>query len=172
MMGVSRYINPLFASFIGYVVAASSSAGCQSSNEVDVQTTYNVTLGERRYLLWFPENYEPTEPAPLILSYQYVFSVPTTLHEYLSGDVPEGYATRDTRIKYSNRGLLKSLNSGGSRDAERQQALDLLSTSYFNKDYVVVYPNGVDVSRLLSTKFWLPRFQWSFGPCWPLSQSS
>lgn len=74
-MGASGYITPLLASCFGYVIAASSSAGCQSSSAVEAQTTYNVTLADRRYLLWFPENYEPTEPSPLILSYQYVFSL-------------------------------------------------------------------------------------------------
>lgn len=53
--------------------------------------------------------------------------------------------------------LLELLYSGGSRTAERQQALDLLSTSYFNKDYIVVYPNGLDVSRLLKTMSLLSR---------------
>ncbi|ROV98912.1 hypothetical protein VSDG_03787 [Cytospora chrysosperma] len=103
-MGVSKYITPVLVSLFGYSVATNSSVGCQSLNEVDVETTYNVTLaGDRWYLLWFPENYEPTEPAPLILSYH-----------------------------------------GGSKTAESQQKLDLLSTSYFNKDYIVVYPNGID----------------------------
>jgi poly(3-hydroxybutyrate) depolymerase len=112
-MGVSKYITPLLVSLFGYAVAANCSAGCQSLNEVDVETTYNVTLaGDRWYLLWFPENYEPTEPAPLILSYH-----------------------------------------GGTRTAESQQKLDLLSTSYFNKNYIVVYPNGIDVSRPSSTMF-------------------
>lgn len=85
-------------------VVAESSAGCESAQIVDVGQTFNVTLDDRWYLLYFPENYEPTSPAPVILSYH-----------------------------------------GGNRNASEQQALDLLSTSYFNGDYIVVYPNGVDV---------------------------
>ncbi|KAI3399846.1 hypothetical protein diail_5356 [Diaporthe ilicicola] len=33
---------------------------------------------------------------------------------------------------------------GGTRTAEEQQRLDLLSTAYFNKEYIMVYPNGVN----------------------------
>ncbi|KUI64826.1 Feruloyl esterase B [Cytospora mali] len=102
-MSASKYIIPLFASLLGYGLAAKSSAGCQSFHEVEVKKTYNVTLAERQYLLWFPGNYEPTEPAPLILSYH-----------------------------------------GGSRTAEEQYQLDLLTTTYFNTDYIVVYPSGIN----------------------------
>lgn len=35
---------------------------------------------------------------------------------------------------------------GGTRDAEDQQELDSLTTEFFNQEYVVVYPNGIDVS--------------------------
>lgn len=62
-------------------------------------------MDDRRYLLWFPANYKPTTPAPVVLSYH-----------------------------------------GGTRVAEEQQRLDLLSTSYFNQEYIVVYPNGINVS--------------------------
>ncbi|KAJ4386575.1 hypothetical protein N0V93_009473 [Gnomoniopsis smithogilvyi] len=84
-------------------VAAASSAGCERSQAVEVGQTINVTLDNRWYLLYFPENYEPTSPAPLILSYH-----------------------------------------GGNRNASEQQTLDLLSTPFFNEDYIVVYPNGID----------------------------
>lgn len=136
IMGHAMYIILLLASFFGCVVVARPSIGCQSPVKVDLETTHNVTLSDRRYLLWFPENYHPKEPAPLILSYQYVCSVPI-FYTWLED-------------------LLRSFNSGGSRDAENQQALDLLSTPYFNKDYIVVYPNAVDVSRPLSKTFWPP----------------
>ncbi|KAJ4421063.1 hypothetical protein N0V82_003967 [Gnomoniopsis sp. IMI 355080] len=84
-------------------VAAESSAGCERDHSVEVGQTINVTLAARWYLLYFPENYKPTSPAPVILSYH-----------------------------------------GGNRNASEQQALDLLSTPFFNEDYVVVYPNGID----------------------------
>lgn len=86
----------------------SPSPGCSMNNRVTVDTTLNVTLGTRRYLLYFPANYQPDKPAPLVLSYH-----------------------------------------GGRRTAEEQQALDLLSTTYFNEDYIVVYPNAND-ARLLT----------------------
>lgn len=86
-------------------VAVNASPGCSVDNQVQIDTTLNVTLGDRRYLLYFPMNYQPDKPAPLVLSYH-----------------------------------------GGTRTAESQQALDLLTTTYFNQDYVVVYPNGVNVS--------------------------
>lgn len=35
---------------------------------------------------------------------------------------------------------------GGTRVAEDQQRLDLLSTAYFNQEYIVVYPNAINVS--------------------------
>lgn len=35
---------------------------------------------------------------------------------------------------------------GGSRDAEYQAALDQFNTSFFNVEYLVAYPNSVDVS--------------------------
>lgn len=82
------------------------SAGCSIPNAPPLDTTLNITIGDRRYLLYFPVNYEPSTPAPLILSYH-----------------------------------------GGTRTAERQQALDLLTTTYFNQDYIVVYPNGLNVCR-------------------------
>lgn len=37
---------------------------------------------------------------------------------------------------------------GGTRTPQWQEELDLLNTTYFNKDYIVVYPQGLDVSRL------------------------
>lgn len=80
------------------------SSGCTIDNPVALDTTLNVTLGSRRYLLYFPVNYRPEKPAPLVLSYH-----------------------------------------GGTRTAETQQALDLLTTTYFNEDYIVVYPNGNNV---------------------------
>lgn len=36
---------------------------------------------------------------------------------------------------------------GGTRTPQWQEELDLLNTTYFNKDYIVVYPQGLDVSR-------------------------
>ncbi|CAN8097211.1 unnamed protein product [Discula destructiva] len=77
------------------------SPGCTTNNPVALDSTLNITLGDRRYLVYFPVNYEPDTPAPLVLSYH-----------------------------------------GGTRTAETQQALDLLSTTYFNEDYITVYPNG------------------------------
>lgn len=35
---------------------------------------------------------------------------------------------------------------GGSRDADFQAALDLFNSTFFNKDYLVAYPNSVNVS--------------------------
>lgn len=98
-------------------VGAVSSAGCERTQSVQVGQTTNVTLNDRWYLLYFPENYEPTNPAPMILSYH-----------------------------------------GGNRNASEQQALDLLSTPFFNEDYIVVYPNGIDVSRTPRTDEWAFRF--------------
>lgn len=87
-------------------VTAHASPGCSTDNssEAQVDTTLNVNIGDRRYLLYLPVNYEPDRPAPLVLSYH-----------------------------------------GGTRTAETQQALDLLTTMYFNRDYIVVYPNGIGV---------------------------
>lgn len=34
---------------------------------------------------------------------------------------------------------------GGSRDAEHQAQLDQFNSTFFNKDYLVVYPNAVNV---------------------------
>ncbi|KAL1868457.1 hypothetical protein Daus18300_005890 [Diaporthe australafricana] len=97
-----------FTSLLGAVllaqhVAARPSGGCLLSHEVTLEQTINVQMGDRRYLLWFPINYQPMTPAPLVLSYH-----------------------------------------GGTRVAEAQQNLDLLSTAYFNQDYIMVYPNGVN----------------------------
>lgn len=36
---------------------------------------------------------------------------------------------------------------GGSRDAAHQAALDQFNSTFFNKDYLVAYPNSVDVSQ-------------------------
>lgn len=36
---------------------------------------------------------------------------------------------------------------GGSRDADHQAALDQFNSTFFNKDYLVAYPNSVDVSH-------------------------
>lgn len=35
---------------------------------------------------------------------------------------------------------------GGSRDAEHQAALDQFNSTFFNKNYLVAYPDSVDVS--------------------------
>lgn len=103
-----------FTTLLGAVlaqhVAAGPSGGCFVSHEVTLEQTINVQMGDRRYLLWFPINYQPIKPAPLVLSYH-----------------------------------------GGTRVAEEQQNLDLLSTAYFNRDYIMVYPNGVNVSRPISS---------------------
>lgn len=85
-------------------VAVAASAGCSTDSAPRIDTTVNINIGDRRYLLYLPVNYEPNKPAPLILSYH-----------------------------------------GGTRTAESQQALDLLTTTYFNRDYIVVYPNGIGV---------------------------
>lgn len=84
------------------------SPGCTVNNLVALDTTLNIALGDRRYILYFPVNYKPDTPAPLVLSYH-----------------------------------------GGTRVAEAQQALDLLTTTYFNQDYIIVYPNGINVSLSL-----------------------
>lgn len=89
-------------------VAIKASPGCMIDHSVSLDTTLNVTLGDRRYLLYFPVNYKPDKPAPLVLSYH-----------------------------------------GGTRTAETQQALDLLTTSFFNKDHIIVYPNGIGVRSCL-----------------------
>ncbi|POS72377.1 hypothetical protein DHEL01_v209228 [Diaporthe helianthi] len=93
----------LGASLLGQHAAARPSEGCETDHVVKVEQTFNVQVGDRRYLLWFPANYQPSTPAPVVLSYH-----------------------------------------GGTRIAEEQQRLDLLSTAYFNQDYIVVYPNGVN----------------------------
>lgn len=85
-------------------VAIKASPGCTIDHTVSLDTTLNVTLGNRRYLLYFPVNYKPDEPAPLVLSYH-----------------------------------------GGTRTAETQLALDRLTTTFFNKDHIIVYPNGIGV---------------------------
>lgn len=109
MMIALTYIALLVVSLFGYDVAGIASAGCGSHQPVKVQTTYDMMLGDRQYLLWFPEKYETTEPAPLILSYH-----------------------------------------GASRTAEEQQQLDLLNTTYFNMNHIVVYPTGINVGSPLS----------------------
>lgn len=91
------------ASIDGADVAVKASSGCTADRSVSLDTTVNVRLGNRRYLLYFPINYKPDTPAPLVLSYH-----------------------------------------GGTRTAEAQQALDLLSTTFFNQDHIVVYPNGIN----------------------------
>lgn len=37
---------------------------------------------------------------------------------------------------------------GGSRDAQHQAALDQFNSTFFNKDYLVAYPDSVDVSPM------------------------
>lgn len=108
----------LFASLIlaltllGREVKGASSSGCGLVQSVQVGQTTNVTLPDNRwYLLYFPEKYDPSTPAPLILSYH-----------------------------------------GGDRNASEQQKLDMLATPFFNEEYVVVYPNGIDVSRAVNTE--------------------
>lgn len=90
-------------------IAVGASAGCSQDwldwTAPEPDSTTDVHIGDRRYLLYIPVNYDPGTPAPLILSYH-----------------------------------------GGTRTAESQQALDLLSTTYFNEDHIVVYPNGINVS--------------------------
>lgn len=108
-MRLISFTTLLGGPLLGQLVTALPSAGCSTNQEVTLEQTYNVQIGDRRYLLWFPINYEPNKPAPLVLSYH-----------------------------------------GGTRIAEEQQRLDLLSTAYFNKEYIMVYPNGVNVSCLLS----------------------
>lgn len=79
--------------------------GCGTHQNVTTGQTTNVTLGDRWFLLYMPEKYDPTTPSPLILSFH-----------------------------------------GGDQTAPDQQELDLLSTSYFNQQHVVIYPNGIGVS--------------------------
>lgn len=93
-----------------HVAAAAASAGCARTQSVKVGQTTNVTIDGRWYLLYIPEQYKATSPAPLILSYH-----------------------------------------GGNRNASEQQSLDLLSTPFFNEEYIVVYPNGIDVSLTTSS---------------------
>lgn len=109
-MRATSFTALLGASLLGQHVAAGPSEGCQTEHAVTVEQTYNVQIGDRRYLLWFPANYRPSTPAPVILSYH-----------------------------------------GGTRIAEEQQRLDLLSTAYFNQEYIVVYPNGINVSPGLAS---------------------
>lgn len=104
-MRVISFVTLLGASLLSWHAAARPSEGCQMDHAVVLEQTYNIQMGDRRYLLWFPANYKPTTPAPVVLSYH-----------------------------------------GGTRVAEEQQRLDLLSTEYFNQDYIVAYPNGVNVS--------------------------
>lgn len=104
-MRAISFIPLLGASLLSRCAAARPSEGCEKDHAVTLEQTYNVSMDDRRYLLWFPANYKPTTPAPVVLSYH-----------------------------------------GGTRVAEEQQRLDLLSTSYFNKEYIVVYPNGINVS--------------------------
>lgn len=104
-------------------VDAVSSAGCEGAQTIQVSQTINVTLDDRWYLLYFPVEYEPTSPAPVILSYH-----------------------------------------GGNRNASQQQTLDLLSTPFFNEDYIVVYPNGIDVSVSSTTTGDFPRSKSSGRP--------
>lgn len=85
-------------------VGIRASPGCTTNNPVALDTTLNVTLGSRRYLLYIPVNYQPDTPAPVVLSYH-----------------------------------------GGTRTAEFQLALDRLTSTDFNQDYIVVYPNGIAV---------------------------
>lgn len=99
--------TPMAASSLD--VSIRSSPGCTINNVAPLDTTLNVTLGNRRYLLYFPVNYQPDKPSPLVLSYH-----------------------------------------GGTRTAEFQQALDLLTTTYFNQDFIVVYPNGIAVRAPIS----------------------
>lgn len=95
------------------VVVAAPSPGCANAtidaSKVDTDSMSTVDLGDREYLFYVPTNYEPTVPAPLILSYH-----------------------------------------GGSRDAVRQAALDQFNSSFFNTNYLVAYPNSVDVSKLIA----------------------
>lgn len=97
-------------SLLRRTVEAASSSGCDLNQSVQVGQTSNITVGDRWYLLYFPEEYNPTEAAPLILSFH-----------------------------------------GGNRNASQQQQLDLLSTTFFNKDHVVVYPNAIDASSMTRT---------------------
>ncbi|CAN8100561.1 unnamed protein product [Discula destructiva] len=100
---LSSALLGLVGFFGAQTASALSSAGCKLDRTVSTDQTTNVTLGNRWYLLYLPDKYEPTRPAPLILSYH-----------------------------------------GGNRNASEQQDLDLLSTPFFNEDYIVVYPNGID----------------------------
>ncbi|KAJ9136763.1 Feruloyl esterase B [Pleurostoma richardsiae] len=88
---------------IGQAFAARS-AGCQRKQRLNtVGKTLNVTLGDRRYLLYVPPTYSSAIPAPVVLSFH-----------------------------------------GGTRTAEDQKALDLLTTPDFNKGHIIIYPNGLN----------------------------
>lgn len=55
---------------LAHLATAASSAGCAADQgKVKTEDTTSVDLDDRNYLLYLPKNYEPTEPAPLILSY-------------------------------------------------------------------------------------------------------
>jgi poly(3-hydroxybutyrate) depolymerase len=60
--------------------------------------------------------------------------------------LPESYSSADATAHP----LILSYH-GGSKTPEDQIALDLLTTSYFNKDAIVVYPAGIDVCLLQSS---------------------
>lgn len=55
---------------LGRKVSGAPSSGCGLAQNVSAGQTTNVTLPDDRwYLLYFPEQYDPKTPAPLILSY-------------------------------------------------------------------------------------------------------
>lgn len=60
--------------------------------------------------------------------------------------IPPSYISRTTPAP-----LILSFH-GGNRNASEQASLDLLTTSFFNKEYVVVYPQGIQV-RAFSLAF-------------------
>ena len=55
--------------------------------------------------------------------------------------VPTSYSTRTTPAP-----LILSYH-GGNKNASEQAALDLLTSPFFNVDYVVAYPQGINVSN-------------------------
>ncbi len=59
--------------------------------------------------------------------------------------VPKSYATRTSPAP-----LILSYH-GGDRNASQQAALDLLTSPFFNNEYVVAYPQGIHVSLFVVT---------------------
>ena len=66
-------------------------------------------------------------------------TIPSSGRSYLLF-VPSSYVSRTSPAP-----LILSYH-GGNRNASQQAALDLLTSPFFNKEYVVAYPQGINVS--------------------------